>query len=178
MRIYNNSEDKQDYFIINISKLKETSSKAIKVVNQLPPQAMESESERKSDIVEISNDARSLYEEMERIRENGEASGKAIEDLGKIMEIARRISQGDRVPSKDEKKLMEYNSKLYQAAKTAALLKANKKQKEHESLWKDEENSNNDKIGDSDVVTVDTVVNNAINTVESVEASIEVDGEL
>ena len=43
-------------------------------------------------------------------------------EYGKILEVARRIATGGKVPYKDEKKLMEYSDKLYQAAKSAAML--------------------------------------------------------
>ena len=62
-------------------------------------------------------------------------------ELAKIMEIVRRIANGDKVPHKDEKKLLEYNSKLYMAAKAAASLRHNKKPKKYKSLYEDEEKS-------------------------------------
>ena len=40
-------------------------------------------------------------------------------EYGKILEVARRIATGGKVPYKDEKKLMEYSDKLYQAAKSS-----------------------------------------------------------
>lgn len=68
------------------------------------------------------------------------------DDEAKIMEIARRIARGDKVPFKDEKKLMEYNSKLYQMAKAAAIMSQNKNRKEHDSMFKDEDNNVIDKL--------------------------------
>lgn len=68
-----------------------------------------------------------------------EAYAKAADDMAKCMEIARRISSGAKVPSKDERKLMEYSSELYMAAKNMAFLNAQAKRKEYDSLWKDEE---------------------------------------
>lgn len=73
-------------------------------------------------------------EQLEASKEEGDG----FVDLAKIMEIARRISRGDEVPSDDEKRLMEYNFKLYQAAKTAAMLHANEKHKRHKSLFEEE----------------------------------------
>lgn len=66
-------------------------------------------------------------------------AGKGVADLAKIVEIARRIANGDKVPPKDEKKLMEYNPKLYQASKSAAMLNQNKKHKKYKSLFQEEE---------------------------------------
>lgn len=72
-------------------------------------------------------------------QQQGEAMGDAMEDLGKIMEVARRIMNGDIVPPSDERKLMEFSDELYQAAKNIAAMKENQKKEEHESLWEDEE---------------------------------------
>lgn len=72
-------------------------------------------------------------------QQQGEAMGDAMEDLGKIMEVARRIMNGDIVPPSDERKLMEFSEELYQAAKNIATMKENQKKEEHESLWEDEE---------------------------------------
>lgn len=60
-------------------------------------------------------------------------------DYAKIMEIARRISNGDKVPAYDEKKLMEYSAEMYQMAKAAALLHQKGKRKEYDSLYDEEE---------------------------------------
>ncbi|WP_167957432.1 hypothetical protein [Anaerosporobacter faecicola] len=86
---------------------------------------------------EIQN--RALLEMCEEQLEASKDAAKGVEDMGKMMEIARRIARGDKVPIKDEKKLMEYNSKLYQTAKAAAMLNMNKKHKKYKSMF-DEEN--------------------------------------
>lgn len=81
---------------------------------------------------------------MESYREQLKASNEtkdAFKDMAKLMEIARRISKGDKVPAKDEKKLMEFSPELYQAAKAAAMLHANEKHKKHKSMFDDEENN-------------------------------------
>lgn len=72
--------------------------------------------------------------------QQGDAMADAAEELGKIMEVAKRIMHGDKVPATDEKKLMEYDWKLYSMAKNAAaMLEMQEKRKEHKSLWEDEE---------------------------------------
>ena len=75
-------------------------------------------------------------------------------EYGKILEVARRIATDGKVPYKDEKKLMEYSDKLYQAAKSAAmLLKLREKdRKKYDSLWEDDdkkENPDPDEIADN-----------------------------
>ncbi|MCM1158884.1 MAG: hypothetical protein NC300_10295 [Bacteroidales bacterium] len=107
--------------------------------------------------VDISRQALDMLErQMQASRESAEAMGKAAADQGKIMEIARRISRGDKVPPKDEKKLMEFDFKLYQMAKMSAVMNEGKKHKKHKSLFEDEEeNDKREKLralaGDSSV---------------------------
>lgn len=61
------------------------------------------------------------------------------EDMAKIMEVARRIAKGDKVPGTDEKKLMDYSMELYLSAKDMAMMNKERKRKEHDSLWEEEE---------------------------------------
>ena len=60
--------------------------------------------------------------------------------LGKIMTTVARMCAGDKVPMKDEKKLMEYDSDMYAKAKQAQIAMAaiKKRQKEYDSLWDEE----------------------------------------
>lgn len=76
-----------------------------------------------------------MYEEQARAAAQ---SDDGMEDFAKIMEIARRISRGDRVPLSDEKKLMEYDGDLYQMAKAAALVNRDKDSKDHKALFEEE----------------------------------------
>ena len=75
---------------------------------------------------------------MEVAKQQGEAMEEGMVDLGKIMEVARRIMNGGIVPPTDEKKLMEYSMELYQAAKNIGAL-VKKEKEEYDSLWKEEE---------------------------------------
>ena len=61
------------------------------------------------------------------------------EDMAKCLEIARRISRGDRVPAQDEKRLMDFNMDIYKMAKEIAAINMDKEHKEWDSLWGDEE---------------------------------------
>jgi len=78
---------------------------------------------------------------MESSKQQGEAMAEYAEDLAKIMEVARRIANGDIVPPQDEQKLMEYDPELYMSAKNMALMNKMKKKEKYESLWDDEEPS-------------------------------------
>ena len=45
-------------------------------------------------------------------KQQGDAMEEAAEDMAKCLEIARRISRGDKVPAQDEKKLMDFNKEI------------------------------------------------------------------
>lgn len=73
-------------------------------------------------------------------RQQNDVMSDAAMDMAKIMEVARRISTGGRVPASDERKLMDYSMELYMSAKNLAMLKEmEKKRKEYDSLWEDED---------------------------------------
>ena len=77
---------------------------------------------------------------MEVAKQQGEAMEEGMVDLGKIMEVVRRIMKGGIVPPTDERKLMEYSMELYQTAKNIGAL-AKKEREEYDSLWEDEEDN-------------------------------------
>lgn len=111
------------------------------------------------DRVELSKELESLekaydetFQERERINElsaaihnaevskqQAEAEAEANEEMMKCLEIFRRIANGDKVPAYDEQKLMEYDSKMYMAAKSMSVMHMNKDANEYDSLWEDEE---------------------------------------
>ena len=94
--------------------------------------------------LELSDQMKEMLKEQ---AESAKKAGEGMKDMAKIMEIARRISRGDHVPPNDEKKLMEYSSDLYQAAKMASVLNANKKHRKHKSLFdEDEDNGQDEKV--------------------------------
>lgn len=119
-------------------------------------------------------------------QQEADAMADAANEQGKIMEVARRIMRGDKVPPYDEKKLMEYDWKLYSMAKSAAaMVEIQKKRKEHKSLWEDEEKkeyadpieeANNTEAFSTgpEVVDVDTTMSNATAGFESVETDVEI----
>ena len=63
------------------------------------------------------------------------------EEMGKIMEVARRIMKGATVPQSDEKKLMDFSYELYQAAKTVGEMVKRQKEKDekYDTLWGNKE---------------------------------------
>ncbi len=72
-------------------------------------------------------------------KQQGEAMEEYVEDMGKIMEVARRLMKGHVVPGSDEKKLMEYSMELYQAAKNIGAIAKQEKKEKYESLWEEKE---------------------------------------
>lgn len=93
-------------------------------------------------------------------KQQGDAMEEAAEDMAKCLEIARRISRGDKVPAQDEKKLMDFNMEIYQIAKNMAVMNMNRKHKEWESLWDDEEEKQ--KYADPMETAADTEMNIAM----------------
>ena len=82
-------------------------------------------------------------------KQQGNALSKAAEEMGKMLEIYHRIASGQ-VPPEDEQRLMEYNHKLYMAAKTAAMLQEGDGE-EYDSLFEDEEEKNGEEKTASEI---------------------------
>lgn len=78
-------------------------------------------------------------------RQQGDAMQEYGEDMAKLLEVARRIGKGAKVPASDEKKLMEYSMEVYLAAKNLAMLNERKKKEKYKSLWEDEDEKQKEK---------------------------------
>jgi len=78
---------------------------------------------------------------MEVSKQQGDAMKEEMENMGKIMTVFRRLAHGDTVPLTDEKKLAEYDEKMYTMAKNmqAMARQLEKEHEDHDSLWEDEE---------------------------------------
>ena len=85
---------------------------------------------------------------MEASKLEGVAMKEEMENMGKIMMVFRRLCNGDIVPLTDEKKLMEYDDKMYSMAKNmqAMAQQLEKEREKHDSLWEDEEKKENPDI--------------------------------
>jgi hypothetical protein len=77
-------------------------------------------------------------------KQQGEAMEEYSQDMSKVIEVARRIMKGMTVPATDEKKLMEFSSELYQAAKNIGMMAERRKKEKCESLWGDEKKEQNE----------------------------------
>lgn len=71
--------------------------------------------------------------------QQADAAEEYAVNMGKLIEVARRIMKGAIVPAEDEKKLMEFSFDLYQAAKSIGAMARKEKKEEYDSLWGDEE---------------------------------------
>lgn len=80
-----------------------------------------------------------FQEQMERMREDNEKAAEHADDTAKIMTIFRRIANGDIVPPRDEKKLMEHSMEMYQAAKNLGSMKQNEDKKKYKSVDEEDE---------------------------------------
>ena len=106
---------------------------------ELTIQAVNEKQDEYKDYMEKLMEQRAAMADMVVAKQQGEAMEDYVEDLGKIMEVARRLMEGDIVPPTDEKKLMDYSMEMYQAAKNMGTMIKNQERKEHKSLWEDEE---------------------------------------
>lgn len=82
---------------------------------------------------------------MVQARRSQEVSDKSSSDELKALAVFRTMSRGDIVPASDEKKLMEYNSDLYQMAKMAQALARKAEAKKHKSEWDPKEEAERQK---------------------------------
>jgi hypothetical protein len=102
----------------------------------------------------------------EASRQQGDAMQEAAENMAKCLEIARRISRGDKVPASDEQKLMEFNMEIYQMAKSMAAMNMDKKHKEWDSLWdddeEDKENPDPQEVADNTEMRIDAPVGDTV----------------
>lgn len=136
-----------------------------------------------SDSVEISKEAYDKQEQafwlryLEDSKESAKQAQKATKDIidnqAKALETARRIAKGGKVPSTDEKKLMEYSKELYMMAKQQAMMA--KKHKQYKSLYKDEKDTKElekQRLEASDTIelSADTEANAEMNTESGGEA--------
>jgi hypothetical protein len=91
-------------------------------------------------------------------KQQGDIMSEHAKDMAKIMEVARRISKGGKVPPEDEKKLMEYSMVMYMSAKNVAMMNERKEKKQYDSLWDEKPTAQNPdpgKVADNAELTID-----------------------
>ena len=106
-------------------------------VLELSIQAVDEKQQEYRDYMEKLSEQWAATANMVSAEQQGDAMEEYVEDLGKIMEVARRLMKGGIVPPEDERKLMEYSMELYQSAKNIGALA--KEREEYDTLWEEEE---------------------------------------
>ena len=106
---------------------------------ELSYQEVQKDYEKNSEVLESLGMQHMLQWNAEVAEQQADAMEKEAAEYAKIMTVARRIAKGEKVPSFDEKKLMEYDKDLYLSAKNAQMLHYMEKRKKHKSLWEEEE---------------------------------------
>ncbi|WP_341300641.1 hypothetical protein MHB44_20410 [Lysinibacillus sp. FSL H8-0500] len=110
---------------------------------QVPKQAMDDEKqlkkqqEREQELKRQEKIAEQLKRETEATKKQMEAEKDALKIYMTCLEIARRITAGDKVPMKDHKYLIEHDPALYGKSLTLRISKEDPK--EHKQLSEDEE---------------------------------------
>lgn len=74
-------------------------------------------------------------------RQQKDATKEITDDYAKIMTTIARMCKGDIVPASDERKVMNYDKKVYAMAKQMQQVMAmqKKKREKHDSLWDDDD---------------------------------------
>ena len=106
----------------------------------------------------------------EASRQQADSMKEYAIDMGKIMEVARRISRGAKVPATDEQKLMDYSMELYMSAKNMAMMAEMKEKREkYDSLWDDEDENKTeyDPQGKVESAEIDMALPEGIEPVET-----------
>lgn len=110
---------------------------------QLTLDALDEKQEEYQDYLSRVTEQYCAYWNAEVAKQQKEAAKEGAEEMGKIMEVARRIMKGDIVPASDEKKLMEFSEDMYQTAKNIGAMARREKREKHDSLWDDEKKAKN-----------------------------------
>lgn len=114
----------------------------------------EEDLEKMREDAEMKNLQQMYQENMEAAKEAAEAAGEGFEDLGRALEIARRMMHGDIVPASDEKFLMDFNRDIYMGAKNMQALAKNEDPEKYDSILEDEEGEGAGVTADGSDITV------------------------
>lgn len=115
----------------------------------------EEELEKMRADAEMKNLQQMYQENLEAAKEAAEAAGEGFEDLGRALEIARRMMHGDIVPASDEKFLMDFNRDIYMGAKNMQALAKNDDPEKYDSILEDEEGEGEGVTANGSDITVD-----------------------
>lgn len=108
-------------------------------VLELSIEALNKQQDEYQDYMDELSDQYCAYWNATVAEQQADAAKEYGEEMGKLMEVARRLMKGAIVPAYDEKKLMEFDKDLYQMAKSIGMLVRQQKKKKYDSLWEEEE---------------------------------------
>ena len=125
-------------------KIKETPNGKVVYENEavsleLSLNAVEKMQNEYRDYMEKVMDKRTNVEMLVSTEQQTDSMKEAAEEQMKILEVARRLMKGAKVPQADEMKLMKFDSGLYQMAKNIGAMVQKEKQEKYDSLWDEEE---------------------------------------
>lgn len=125
-------------------KIKETPNGKVVYENEavsleLSLNAVEKKQNEYRDYMEKLMDKWTNVEMLVSTEQQTDSMKEAAEEQMKILEVARRLMKGAKVPQADEMKLMKFDSGLYQVAKNIGAMVQKEKQEKYDSLWDEEE---------------------------------------
>lgn len=108
-------------------------------VLELSIEALNKQQDENQDYMDELSDQYCAYWNATVAEQQADAAKEYGAEMGKLMEVARRLMKGAIVPAYDEKKLMEFDKDLYQMAKSIGMLVRQQKKEKYDSLWEEEE---------------------------------------
>lgn len=108
-------------------------------VLELSIEALNKQQDEYQDYMDELSDQYCAYWNATVAEQQADAAQEYGAEMGKLMEVARRLMKGAIVPAYDEKKLMEFDKELYQMAKSIGMLVRQQKKEKYDSLWEEEE---------------------------------------
>lgn len=145
-------------------------------VLELSIEALNKQQDEYQDYMDELSDQYCAYWNATVAEQQADAAKEYGAEMGKLMEVARRLMKGAIVPAYDEKKLMEFDKDLYQMAKSIGMLVRQQKKKKYDSLWEEEEEKEYDDLMEvaenaeaasdgPEVVDAETVIAEAVSEV-------------
>ncbi len=86
-----------------------------------------------------SDSPREAVERLKAAEQQADAAEEYAADMGKLMEVARRIMRGAVVPASAKQRLMEFSMEMYQTAENIGAMVRREKREKYDSLWEEEE---------------------------------------
>lgn len=108
-------------------------------VLELSIEALNKQQDEYQDYMDELSDQYCAYWNATVAEQQADAAKEYGAEMGKLMEVARRLMKGAIVPAYDEKKLMEFDKDLYQMAKSIGMLVRQQKKEKYDSLWAEKE---------------------------------------